>query len=188
MISLFTFLLLLQPNGLPNDTVPSGSMSRQCPSSWNVPASSTKKHSKKLSQQSGENAGACIELSFSPLEVQEFLQSYSRNEHWTIIDEHMTEDSWSFSVARNKDELLAATKAPSNSVRVDWRSGIALVQVSSTKLPDGFTRTIIRAGFRGYGENADQFAMQKEYFELASNGSFEASVVSAMLAHFRTAQ
>jgi hypothetical protein len=188
MISLFTFLLLLQPNELPSDRVQSGSVSRQCPSSRNAPATSTKKHSKNSSLRSRENAGACIELSFSPLEVQEYLQAYARKEHWTIIDEHMTEDSWSFSVARSKEELLAATTAPSNSVRVDWRSGIALVQVSSTKLPDGFTRTIIRAGFRGYGESADQFAMQKEYFELVSNGSFEASVVSALRAHFQTAQ
>ena len=132
-----------------------------------------------------QDSPACIELSASPFDIQEYLQSFSRDQHWTILEEHVTEESWIFSLTVNKDELLGSTKELSNSEKVQWRSGIALVQISSAALADGFTRTIVRARFRGYGEAADKFAPQREYWELESNGTFEASIVSTLMARFK---
>jgi hypothetical protein len=123
-------------------------------------------------------------LSLSPLEIQEYLQSHARSQNWKIFEEHLAEDSWTFSLVLSKEELLASTRADSRPNRVEWRSGTALVQISSVQLADNFTRSVVHASFRGYGDNADQFAAQKEYWELASSGSFEAAVASALKAHF----
>jgi len=169
-------------NLVPRTTV----SSRPCPSSWSTPAPEPKI---KRSKRTGEtpNPGACIELSLSPLEVQEFLQSYARSKHWMIFEEHLSEDSWTFSLAMTKEDLLAATRTNPIAEKVEWRSGIALVQVISAPSTDGYTRTIVRTSFRGYGENPDQFATQREYWELASNGSFESSIVAALQNHFKSA-
>lgn len=125
---------------------------------------------------------SCIELPLSALDVQEYLQAYSREKHWMIVQDQVTEDSWNFSVALTQDELAAATKDAPQSVQ--WRSGIGMVQISSTTLNDGFTRTVVHAHFRRYGESSDQFATQKEYWDLPSNGSFEDSLATALKAHF----
>ena len=155
--------------------------------SWNTSGPEAKKKRPKNSPRELQDAPGCIELSASALEIQEYLQSFSRNQHWTVVQEHVTEDSWIFSLALSKDELVGFTKAGSNSEKVQWRSGVTLVQISSAALADGFTRTIVRARFRGYGEAEDKFAAQREYWELESNGTFEASLVSALMARFKAA-
>ena len=86
-----------------------------------------------------------------------------------------------------KDELVGSTKAGSNSEKVQWRSGMALVQISSVTLADGFTRTVVRARFRGYGEAADKFAQQRGYWDLESNGTLEESIVSTIKTRFKGA-
>jgi len=96
----------------------------------------------------------------------------------------MTEDSWTFSLELGREDLLRDTTEESKKKRVDWDVGTVRVHVNSLRLPDGYTRTIIRASFRGYGRNEDQFAMKQEYWELESNNSFENSLVSALQSHF----
>jgi hypothetical protein len=185
MLSLLTILLALGPAALSGEARQSNGTVRPCASSWNAPATGAKKQRPKNGPKEVQDAPACIEFSASGLDVQEYLQSYSRSQRWTIVEEHVLEDSWNFSLTISKDELLKATKALSSSEKVEWRSGVALVHVNSTPLPDGFTRTVVRARFRGYGEPADKFAPPREYWELESSGSFEASVVSALKAHFK---
>ncbi len=87
----------------------------------------------------------------------------------------------------SKDDLVGATKALLNSEKVQWQSGTAQVQIISATLADGFTRTIVRARFRGYGEATDKFAPKREYWELESNGTLEASIVSTLMARFKAA-
>jgi hypothetical protein len=158
-------------------------ISRPCDRSWNAaPAKKKKKHKGEV-EQPGATA-SCIEISSSVLDVQEYLQSYVRKQQWKILDEDLNEDSWNFSLALGKDSLVESTQPDADSEKVNWSSGIAAVQVTTTRLPDGFTRTIIRANFRGYGENQDQFAMHREYWDLASNGKLEASFASVLKAHF----
>jgi len=160
---------------------------RPCASSWNTSAPRAKKKRPKNAPREIQDSPACIELSSSTLDIQEYLQFDLRNQHWTIVEEHVTEDSWTFSLAMSKDDLLGATRAGSGSDKVEWRSGIAFVQISSSVLADGFTRTIVRARFRGYGETADKFALQREHWELESNGTLEASIVSKLKARFQAA-
>lgn len=161
---------------------------RPCADSWNDSGANTKKNRPKGSKkESHPETGACIELAFSALEIQEYLQSHARDEQWKITGDQMTEDSWTFSLELNKEELLRDISEVSKNNRVEWTAGTVRVHVNTARLPDGYTRTIIRASFRGYGRSLDQFAPQKEYWELESNNNFENSIVSAIQAHFGAA-
>jgi hypothetical protein len=158
---------------------------RPCGDSWNDSGSNTKKNRPKNSKkQAHPKTGACIELAFSALEIQEYLQSHAREEQWKISGDQMTEDSWTFSLELNKDELLRDISGDSKNNRVEWVAGTVRVHVNTARLPEGYTRTIIRASFRGYGRSLDQFAPQKEYWELESNNNFESAIVFALRAHF----
>ena len=98
----------------------------------------------------------------------------------------MTEDSWTFSLELDKEELLRDITEEAKSKRVEWTAGTVRVLVNTAQLPDGYTRTIIRANFRGYGRNMDQFATHQEYWELDSNSNFENSIVTVLRTHFTT--
>lgn len=185
MLFLLAILLLQKPAVSPSQTPQASGTARHCTGSWNTSAPEAKKKRPKNSPRESHDAPACIELSASALEIQEYLQSFSRNQRWTIVEEHVTEDSWIFSLALSKDELVGSTRADSDPERVQWRSGTALVQISSTTLADGFTRTIVRGRFRGYGEAEDKFAPQRGYWELESSGTLEASIVSALKVRFK---
>jgi hypothetical protein len=180
-------ILLLKPAASSGQAPQVTGPARPCASSWNSSAPRPKKKPPKNAPRELQDSPACIELSSSALDIQEYLQFDLRNQHWTIVEEHVTEDSWTFSLAMSKDDLLGATRAGSSSDKVEWRSGIAFVQISSSALADGFTRTIVRARFRGYGETADKFALQREHWELESNGTLEASLVSKLKARFKAA-
>jgi hypothetical protein len=158
---------------------------RPCAESWNNSRSNTKKNRPKSSKKvTHEEIGACIELAFSTLEIQEYLQSYARAQQWKMIGDQMTEDSWTFSLEIDKEELLRDITEESKSKRVEWTGGTIRVHVNTAQLPDGHARTIIRANFRGHGRRMDQFAMQKEYWELDSNSNFEDSIVTVLRTHF----
>jgi hypothetical protein len=158
---------------------------RPCADSWNDSDSNAKKNRpKNLRKETHQKTGACIELAFSTLEIQEYLQSFARTQQWKINDDQVNEDSWIFSMELNKDELMRDTTEDSKNRRVEWTGGIVRVHVNTVPVPDGYSRTIVRASFRGYGRSADQFAPQKEYWQLESNNNFENSIVSALRSHF----
>jgi len=158
---------------------------RPCADSWNDSGSNPKKSRPKSSRkETAKDTGACIELDFSTLDIQEYLQSYARAQQWNITGDQMTEDSWMFSRELDKDELLRDITDEAKSKRVEWTGGTVRVHVNTSQLPDGYARTIIRANFRGYGRNLDQFAMHQEYWELDSNNNFENSIVTVLRTHF----
>jgi len=158
---------------------------RPCSDSWSEPSSNTKKDRPKSStKETHHETGACIELAFSTLETQEYLQSYARTQQWKVGGERITEDTWTFSMEIDRDQLLRDTTEDSKNKRVEWTGGTVRVYVSTAQLPDGYSRTIVRASFRGYGRCADQFAIHKEYWELHSNNNFENSIVSVLRSHF----
>jgi len=161
---------------------------RPCGESWKDSGANTKKNrSKSPGKETRKEAGACIELAFSTLEIQEYLQSYARTQKWKIIEDRVNEDSWTFSMELDKDQLLRDTTEDSKNKRVEWTEGTVRVHVSTAQMPDGYARTIVRASFRGYGRSVDQFAIQKEYWGLDSNNNFENSIVSALRSHFTAA-
>jgi hypothetical protein len=158
---------------------------KPCADSWSDSGSQAKKHRPKSStKKAHQEAGACIELAFSTLEIQEYLQSYARTQQWKVSESAVNEDSWTFSRELDKDELLRDTTEDSNKKRVEWTGGTVRVHVNTVQLPDGYSRTIVRGIFRGYGRSIDQFAIQKEYWELDSNNNLENSIVSVVRTHF----
>jgi hypothetical protein len=172
----------------PRQSLPSRPIARPCANSWKDMEWVTKKgRSKAAKKELKKESGACIELAFSALEIQEYLQSYARKERWKITADQLNEDSWTFSLDLGKDELLRDTSADSNPKTVQWKGGTARVNVNTLELAGGFTRTIIRASFRGFGRSQDQFAMPKEYWNLESNNAFENSVTSALQNYFTAA-
>jgi hypothetical protein len=181
LASALTWLLA----GLPQQSPAPKPVVRPCADSWNDSGSNTKKNRAKSSKkETHPETGACVELAFSALEIQEFLQSHAREEQWKISGDQMTEDSWTFSLELDKDDLLRHISEDSKNNRVEWTAGTVRVHVNTARLPDGYTRTIVRASFRGYGRSLDQFAPQKEYWELESNNNFENAIISALRTHF----
>lgn len=161
---------------------------RPCVDSWNNSGWNTKKsRPKSPKKETHREIGACIELAFSTLDIQEYLQSYVRAQQWKISVDQMTEDSWMFSLELDKEELLRDITEESKSKRVEWTGGTVRVHVNSTQLPEAYARTIIRANFRGYGRSMDQFAPQREYWELDSNSNLENSIVTILRNHFMAA-
>jgi hypothetical protein len=189
MFYLLLNALIWVSTAAPQQSPPSKPIVRPCADSWNETQSDTKKNrAKGAKKELKKEPGACIELAFSVLEIQEYLQSYARKERWKLTADRLHEDSWTFSLDLDKDELLRNTSADSNPKRVEWKAGTARMNVNTTELADGFTRTIVRASFRGYGRNQDQFAMQKEYWDLESNNAFENSITSALQIYFTAPQ
>ena len=88
----------------------------------------------------------------------------------------------------SKEELLGATKRNSGMARVTWTAGVVRLHISTAQVAEGYARTMIRASFRGYGQNADQFALPREYWDLESNNNLETSITSDLQAHFKASQ
>ena len=147
-----------------------------------------KSRNKQKNVQDTPEAGtnACLEVHSTPLDIQEYLQAYAREEKWNIADERVADDTWTFARILEKKHLLSTTKSNSSNSHVAWTSGKALAKVRTEELEDGFTRVSIAAGFVGYGQDSDRFAPQRQSWPLDSNGTLEAQLISALETHFRT--
>jgi hypothetical protein len=188
MLYLLFSLLLSGSAALAGQDAGTRALARPCATGWDTTGpEAKKKQPKNAKEDTQKKTAACIELAFSPLQIQEYLQSYVRSQQWQIGEEHLTEDSWSFTRELSKDELLRFTNKNEKLPRVNWSGGAALVQVSTVQVAEGFARTVIRASFRGYGLNADRFAQPREHWELESNSNLETSIRSALEAHFKPA-
>jgi hypothetical protein len=185
MVSLLFGVLIMLSAGSAQRSTAAKPVVRPCADSWSDSGSNAKKNRPKSPKKEPQKEqGACIEGAFSALEIQEYLQSYARAQQWKISDDRVNEDSWTFSLELDKDTLLRDTTEDSRNRRVEWTEGTVRVHVNTTQLPDGYSRTIVRASFRGYGRSADQFAMQKDYWQLDSNNNLENSIVAALQSHF----
>jgi len=186
----FLFSLLMSTSvAVPHQNAGASVIARSCAQGWDSAGpEAKKKRPKHAKEEPQKKAGACIELAFAALEIQEFVQSYARSQQWKISKERVTEDSWTISRKLSKEELLDTTKKNTNTAMVTLTGGVVLLHISTVQVADGFARAIIRASFRGYGQNGDQFAQQREYWELESNNSLEASIASALQAHFKASQ
>jgi hypothetical protein len=145
-----------------------------------------KKNGKKnMHDEGADSAGACLEVRSTALEIQEYLQTYAREERWNLSGEHVTEDAWTFSRKLEKEELLRYTKNDASTDRVNWTSGIAFIQVNTIELNDGFVRVQVSVRFQGYGQSSDRFAPPKEFWPLKSNATFENQLISIVEKHFK---
>ena len=150
----------------------------------NRAARSTKGRKKNQEDRRTDAGSACLELRFSPLDIQEYLQTYVREQQWKISREHVGEQALTFSRELNKDELLGHTKRDKEPDRIIWSGGSAFIQLQTTELEGGYTRAIVVARFQGYGVSEDKFAMPRQYWTFESNGTVEASLSAALEKHF----
>jgi hypothetical protein len=175
------------PGGKP---APAGVAVRACPAVTSAADEKPKSKSKRKSVplNSASSASACLEAQSDPLDIQEFFQSFVRDQSWRIGDERNADYGWTFYRYLEKDDLLRFTKIDTQTIRVNWTEGKAFVQVSTTELKDGFTRVQVSARIRGYGQNADRFAPPKEWWTLDSNGILEGTLIAALGEHFKSLQ
>lgn len=154
--------------------------------STNSKARRKEKTKRKGAADSNEVPPACLEAKGSALDIQEFLQSFIREQKWSIGQEKVSEDSWTFFRSLDKDELVRFVDVGPFAGRVNWTEGKAFVKVNTSDAEGGFTRVLITAKFTGYGQNADRFAPPQELWKPASNGTLEKSLVSALETHFQS--
>ena len=140
------------------------------------------KPSKRRSPPQIELVPVCSEVKDSALAAQEYLQKYVREQRWTLSEEQVSEDMWSFSLDLSKDELLQYAKL-SPGARIDWRGAKALVNVRTTSLDDGYARVIVTLRLDAYGEPEDKFVPRPKSWPVPSSGNLEASLLAALRAH-----
>jgi|SRR5271166_3214656 len=148
-------------------------------------ASKNKRH--KPGDEEADAAGACLEVHSSAVEVQEYLQAQGREEKWTLTEERVAENAWTFSRRLEKDELLRYTKHDASTDGVDWTSGEAFIQVKTQELEEGFVRVQVAARFKGYGQSSDRFAPPKDSWVLNSNTALENQIIAMLEKHFKNA-
>ena len=189
-LSLLVFFSTFETRGAaqePSDkTTASVASVRPCPadSMNSKPARETKKKGKGAG--SNEIPPTCLEVQTPAMDVQDFFQSFVREQTWRIGEENVAEDAWSFYRYVDKDELLRFSNEGPFAGRVNWTQGKALIQVRTRELEKGFTRVEVTARFRGYGQNVDRFAPPKDSWLLESNGTLEKTLVSALESHLNS--
>jgi len=189
-LSLLVFFSTFETRGAaqePSDkTTASVASVRPCPadSMNSKPARETKKKGKGAG--SNEIPPACVEVQTPALDVQDFFQSFVREQTWRIGEENVAEEAWSFYRYMDKGELLRFSKEGPFAGRVNWTQGKALIQVRTRELEKGFTRVEVAARFRGYGQSVDRFAPPKDSWLLESNGTLEKTLISALESHLNS--
>ena len=115
--------------GLPEQgNAPVKPVVRSCPDSWADAALGGKKKAASGKKNTRRESGACIELAFPALEIQEYLQSLARKERWVLSADQLTVDSWTFSLEIDKEALLRDTAAEAIPKGIDWTHGSIRVQ------------------------------------------------------------
>lgn len=170
-----------------DQTTDSAPIVRPCPAPPADSKSARKEKTKrKAPVESDEGPSACLEAKASTLEIQEFFQSFGREQKWSIGKERVSEDSWTFSRSLDKDELVRFVEVGPFAGRVKWTEGKAFVKVNTSDAKDGYTRVLITARFEGYGENSDRFAPPQDTWNLVSNSTLEKNMISALETHFQS--
>jgi hypothetical protein len=148
------------------------------------PKTAPSRHKKPQETKPSDSSSSCLEIHAGVLQVQEYLQAWIRDLHWKLNDENTNENSWDFSTKLSPDDLLKFTKPDRRPNGIEWQSGSVSIQITTSDIDSGYSRTVIRATFRGIGENKDKLATPHDWYPLDSNGSLENSFVEALTKHF----
>ena len=159
--------------------------SRPCASRPANPSPKDKAKSKAATGEK-ESSSTCLEGKGSAVDLQEFFQSYVREQGWRIRGEKIGEDGWTFSRFLDKDELVQFVNEGLLAGRVKWVDGKALVHVATHELDGGFTRVEISARFQGGGQSVDRFAPPRDSWSLDSNGILEKILIAALDEHLKS--
>jgi hypothetical protein len=160
-------------------------LSRPCPTRPANPKHKDKTRG-KAAAGSNEAGIACLDAKGTPIEIQEFFQSYVREQPWRVGEEKIVADGWMFARYLDKNELLQFAEEGLFAERVKWTEGKAFVQITTRELEDGFARVEVTARFQGAGQSVDRFAPPRDSWDLDSNGTLEKLLVGALDAHLKT--
>src|ERR1700674_513095 len=165
------------PQALPNEglTRPCKMLVTEGKGTRKTPAQKKKSGTQEITQP----VQGCLELRLSALDVQEYMQKFVREQSWPVGDELAAEEAWTFAMHLDAQKLRTYTK-PYADLKMRWRGGKGLVQVRTTEQKDGYTQVVINARFDGYGESEDTFSMKRESWAMESNGTLEATLISAL--------
>jgi hypothetical protein len=185
---LFAFILLVAAESSPcwAQTGAAGSemqsATRACSANPVLESAAKKKAAHKPKHaQPPEAAPDCLEVKGEPIEVQEFLQAFARDQEWRTGEHHASEDTWSFVRYLSAGELekYADTKVLVEPVK--FSSGKAAVVVRTSDAGGGYVRVQITARFQGEGESEDKvMARPGSIWTLVSRGVFEEELVAAL--------
>jgi hypothetical protein len=160
-----------------------GPVSRECTLTQPDPrGKKTSKPSKRKAGPQIELVPVCSEVRDSALATQEYLQKYVREQRWTLSDEQVSEDMWTFTLEFGKEELARYAKLAPDA-RIDWNGGKALINVRTNSLDDGYARIVVTVRLDAYGEPQDRFVPQPKSWPVPSSGSLEAALLSALRVH-----
>lgn len=191
-VSLFIFALLVFAPSFVHAQAPedksasSDSLVRPCAMPAHAKPGRKDKTKRKPSTAPDETAFACLEAKDSPLNIQQFFQSYVRAQAWRFGEEKIIADGWIFARYLDKDELLQFAKEGPLAGHVTWTEGKAVVQVATRELDDGYTRAEISAHVQGFGQNVDRFAPARDTWHLDSSGLLEKNLIAALEDHFKS--
>jgi hypothetical protein len=171
----------------PEDTsATSHSLVRPCAVAMRAKSGRKGKTKGKPPKASDETPLACLEAKDSPVNIQEFFQSYVRVQAWRFGQEKVIADGWIFARFLDKEELLQFAKEGPFAGHVNWTEGKAVVLVATRQLDDGYTRVEISARIHGFGENVDRFAPARDSWDLDSTAVLENILISALEDHFKS--
>ncbi len=198
LLSFFTLVLCLlgpsfekparaqAPEDKPDSPVP---LVRPCVArSENLKTTRKVKTKEKTETNCNAFAPGCLEAKDSPLNIQEFFESYVRAQAWRFGEEKIVADGWVFVRYLDRDELLQFAKEGYFAGHVNWTEGKAVVLVATRELDDGYTRVEVSARVQGFGQNVDRFAPARDSWDLDSTGLLEKNLLTALEAHFKSLQ
>jgi hypothetical protein len=175
------------PQAPPESTPPA--MTRPCTTNPILaPSTKTKASKKSKHPLPPETPPVCIEMKGEAIEIQEFLQSFVREQQWHIGDNRASEDSWSFVRYLNVEQLenYADTKVLLESV--EFTNGKTSVVIRTSDVSDGYVRVQITAHFQGEGKSTDKLWSQPgNVWPLNSKGVLEQELTSALQTRYKHA-
>jgi hypothetical protein len=130
----------------------------------------------------------CLEVRGEGIEVQEFLQSTTRQEQWRVGENHASEDTWSFVRYLSDEDLERYADTKVLTEPVIFSGGKAAVLVRTMDLPDGYVRVQISTRFQGDGKSTDKVVGQPAtVWPLNSKGVMEQELLGALQTSFQHA-
>lgn len=181
--AVISVLLLQSPISSGQRAKATAPVSRECTAS---PGDSQRKKPPKPSKRKSpppiEVVPVCSEVKDSALAAQEYLQKYVREQRWSLSDEQVSEDMWTFSLDLSKGELLRYARL-SPDARIDWSGAKALINVRTTLLDDGYVRVVVTMRIDAYGEPEDKFVARPKSWPVPSSSTFETTLLSALRTH-----
>jgi hypothetical protein len=129
---------------------------------------------------------ACLEVKGEGIEIQEFLQSTIRNQHWRIGENQASEDTWSFVRYLSGEDLETYTDTKVLTEPVKFSKGKVAILVRTSELNDGYVRVQISTHFQGEGKSTDQVVGQPgNVWPLKSKGTLEQEFLAALQTRFQ---